>query len=51
MHLPPDVVGDALGELGEVLLVLQDRRDHLLHPRAEMVQRVLLMSVGTFKID
>ena len=46
MHLSPDVVCDALGELGEVLLVLQDRRDHLLHPRAKVVQSVLFGQGG-----
>ena len=41
MHLTPDVVRHALRELGEVLLVLEDGRDDLLDPGAEVVERIL----------
>ena len=40
MHLPLDVVCDAFGELVQVPLVLENGRDDLLHPCAEVIQRI-----------
>ena len=48
MHLPPDVVGHALRKLGQVLLVLEDGRDDLLDPGAEVVERVLSVNHHQF---
>ena len=33
-------ISDTLRELGDVLLILEDRNDDLLHPAAEVVQSI-----------